>query len=186
MYWQCLPPVPYIYTWFFLRVRTRSTRVRICINDFPYLMIFAVILAGKFTVTPLREHACNTHVAQSLLLPSPPCSPCPSKSSSRYTHSFPHCLYLGHPFSYQPAMPWPVLADLKLCYGHLNTRPHAVIAACLASDLRPSPAVPWSTAIAFGPRHWPSPSPDPPPSSNPHPRQAEGIPLTHRLISLIF
>ena len=105
--------------------------------------------------------------------------------SSTYTHSFPHCqLHLPRPPLFIPAGQYGqalVLADLKLRYGHLNTTyatyghrlaKTTAIAACivkrpnrpaarghcrvLASDLRPSPAVPWPgpTAIAFGSRHW--------------------------------
>ena len=128
-----------------------------------------------------------------------PAHPCPSLLSATPTLSSvssPHCLYIPRPIIFHTsrpsAMPWScmVLADLKQRYGHLNTRPRTAIAACkvtwqssgpevIASplawprpDSRPSPAVPWPTAIAFRPRHWPSPGPDPadPPPSPPRAR----------------
>ena len=109
--------------------------------------------------------------------PSLPAHPCPSLPipTLYHTHSL-SSLHLPRPLLF---IPLPaglalvmVLADLKRRYGHLNTTyghrlakttaiaacivtwqssGPEVIAAFLASDSRPSPAVPWPTAIAFGP-----------------------------------
>ena len=145
-----------------------------------------------------------------------PAHPCPSLLSATPTLSSvssPHCLYIPRPIIFHTsrpsAMPWScmVLADLKQRYGHLNTRPRTAIAACIVTWQSSGPEVIAAclasaglTAVACGPvanshrlqapplaltRSGPC---GPAALTTPRPRQAEGIPLTRRLIiiSLIF
>ena len=124
------------------------------------------------------------------------------------TASFPHCLYFGHPFSYQPAKPWSsrissfvTVISTPRMYGHRLAKTTTCIITWQSPGPTRSSPLAWPRTYGHRPRsrgQQPSPSgpslalalpgqdPQRPPSPNPHPRQAEGIPLTRRLISLIF